>query len=138
VAGVVKQLQQEREAANRELSLLREALMPGAATPVDSDQELVALAAEIRRERDLARAEQLLAQRLTEAALPAAVEGKIRKQLAGRAFDAYLPESAIADEKEVLAALTPQLARDLVRVRRNRQPICWFSWARGDLEPCAQ
>jgi phage major head subunit gpT-like protein len=106
LAAVVEQLRQERAAACTELNRLREALAPGQPRPADPQTDLTRLVEEIRRDRDLARAEGVLAARLQEAALPAPVADKLRRQFSGRVVDAAVIEAAIADEKAVLAALT--------------------------------
>jgi phage major head subunit gpT-like protein len=104
--GELKRLQQEREAAQRELQALREAISPAGRQPANSATDLAALAAELRRERDVARAESILAAMLQEAALPEPVAAKLRRQFEGRTFDVAVLESAIGEEKSVLAALT--------------------------------
>lgn len=104
---VIEQLQQEREAAQRELARVQQVLDPaGSTAATDSGADIARLVEEIRRERDLARAEQLLAATLAEAALPAPVAAKLRKQFAGRAVDLAVLEAPINDEREVLAQLS--------------------------------
>ncbi|MGI8828034.1 MAG: Mu-like prophage major head subunit gpT family protein [Chloroflexota bacterium] len=71
-----------------------------------SSAELTKLVEEIRRERDTARAEALLASKLAEARLPEPVAQKLRRRFAGSLFESAVLEEAIAEEKDTLAALS--------------------------------
>ena len=72
------------------------------------DLALVQLVEEMKRERDLVKAEATLAVKLAESGLPEPVQAKLRKQFGGRTFEIPQLEEAIKDEKDTLALLTQQ------------------------------
>jgi len=102
LTALVEAQQKALRESHAELARVRSILNPPSGTGVD----LARMVEEIKRERELANAQALLATKLAEAALPEPVAQKLRRQFGSRVFEASELDTAIQDEKGVLAALT--------------------------------
>jgi len=106
LAKLLEELRADRDRMQRELERVGQVLSPGAPPATDPNAGLHQLVEQMKRERDLERAEGVLSTRLTEAHLPTPVTEKLRKHFAGKLFEASALELAIEEEKSMLAALT--------------------------------
>lgn len=75
-------------------------------TATGSGAELAALREELQQTRRLLECERLLARTLAGCGLPAPVVGRLEKRFAGRLFEAGDLETAVSDERALLAELT--------------------------------
>ena len=106
LAKLLEDLRSDRDRMQRELERVGQVLQPGSAPAQDPTLQLHQLVEQMKRERDLERAEGVLSTRLTEAHLPTPVTEKLKKHFSGRIFEASALELAIEEEKSMLAALT--------------------------------
>ncbi|HLJ67742.1 MAG TPA: Mu-like prophage major head subunit gpT family protein [Chloroflexota bacterium] len=105
-AQLVEQLAAEREQAQRQLESVMRILRPETPAGDDKNGNVAQLVEELRRERDITRAEQVLATKLMESNLPDPVREKIRKRFSGRTFQESDLATMIEEERDTLAALT--------------------------------
>jgi phage major head subunit gpT-like protein len=110
LASLVEAQNRELEAARAELARVQAILNPASSDkPSDPTAGVSALVEEIKRERDAERAQRIVTAKIAEADLPEPVARKLHKRFDGQTFSSTLVESldtAIAEEKETLAALT--------------------------------
>jgi Mu-like prophage major head subunit gpT len=108
LAHLMEQVLADRQRANSELSRLQAILNPNpdpAAASNNARDDIVRLAEELRRERDLTRCESALITQLNESTLPPVIENKLKKRFAGKIFDPNDLKEAIQEEADTLAAL---------------------------------
>jgi len=116
LASLMEAMIADRKKAQGELARIASILNPNPDPTHLAEQsarsDIVRLAEELRRDRDevkrqhdLVKADAALSRHLTEAALPLPVESKIKKRFSGTLFNEAQLTEAIAEEKDVLAAL---------------------------------